>query len=99
MKYLTLHELKENDFPFSILSGFRLRLHFNGYASRFDFWEDQDSPHIFPAGWARSRGLRLAPPPNQQGPVSSFDWGAHLKTVGAQAAPVEAFPMRQKVEI
>ena len=30
--------------------GARLRLHFDGYSDAHDFWENADSPTIFPIG-------------------------------------------------
>ncbi|XP_069080277.1 lethal(3)malignant brain tumor-like protein 3 [Pleurodeles waltl] len=44
----------------------RLKIHFDGWSSFFDFWVDADSPDIHPVGWCAKTGhtLQLPPGPN-----------------------------------
>ena len=37
----------------------RLRLHFEGYPDKHDFWVNCDSPDLFPLGWAEKNGKNL----------------------------------------
>ncbi|XP_016842444.1 lethal(3)malignant brain tumor-like protein 4 isoform X5 [Nasonia vitripennis] len=69
--------------------GYRLRLHFDGYAENFDFWVNADSMDIFPVGWAEKNGHKLQPP---KGYVqSNFNWNAYLRICKATAAPKTLF--------
>lgn len=36
--------------------GYRIKLHFDGYSSVYDFWVNADSSNIFPAGWCNKTG-------------------------------------------
>lgn len=36
--------------------GYRIKLHFDGYPSIYDFWVNADSVNIFPAGWCNKTG-------------------------------------------
>ena len=74
---------------FIFFSGYRIRLHFDGYAENFDFWVNADSMDIFPVGWAEKNGHKLQPP---KGYVqSNFNWNAYLKICKAIAAPKTLF--------
>lgn len=46
----------------SQVCGYRLRLHFDGYAECHDFWVNANSPDIHPAGWFEKTGHKLQPP-------------------------------------
>ncbi|XP_018419347.1 PREDICTED: lethal(3)malignant brain tumor-like protein 3 isoform X3 [Nanorana parkeri] len=41
----------------------RLKLHFDGWNSLYDFWVDADSPDIHPVGWCAKTGHPLQLPP------------------------------------
>ncbi|XP_056594570.1 lethal(3)malignant brain tumor-like protein 4 isoform X2 [Triplophysa dalaica] len=43
---------------------FRVKLHFDGWHERFDFWVDSDLPDLHPVGWCARTGHPLEPPPN-----------------------------------
>lgn len=73
-------------------SGFRIRLHFDGYAETFDFWTNADSMDIFPIGWSEKNGHKLHPPKGYV--ASNFNWNAYLKTCKASAAPKTLFTNR-----
>jgi hypothetical protein len=42
--------------------GHRLRLHFEGYDSCYDFWRNADSLLIFPLGYCKKNNLELIKP-------------------------------------
>ena len=44
------------------IQGFRIRLHFDGYDSCYDFWRNADSTEIFPIGHCKKNNLNLSPP-------------------------------------
>ena len=46
----------------SQVRGFRIRLHFEGYDSCYDFWRNADSKFIFPVGYCKENGIKLMPP-------------------------------------
>ena len=75
-------------FP-SLLQGYRLRLHFDGYPENYDFWINADSMDVFPVGWAEKNGHRLDPPKGYV--ASNFSWSAYLKTCKAIGAPKHCF--------
>eukprot|EP00079_Xenopus_tropicalis_P012504 XP_002939531.2 PREDICTED: lethal(3)malignant brain tumor-like protein 3 isoform X2 [Xenopus tropicalis] len=41
----------------------RIKLHFDGWSSLYDFWVDVDSPDIHPVGWCAKTGHALQLPP------------------------------------
>ena len=47
--------------------GYRVRLHFDGYQECYDFWENADSPNIFPVGWCERNAKKLLPPKGEAG--------------------------------
>lgn len=69
--------------------GYRIRLHFDGYLDRHDFWQNADSLNIFPVGWCDKNNHKLHPPKGYT--FSSFNWTSYLKTCKAQAAPRPLF--------
>lgn len=59
------------NYYFTFASGYRLRLHFDGYSDTYDFWVNADSDSIFPCGWCEKNGQKLRPPKNYELPLSS----------------------------
>uniref|UniRef100_A0A8C3BAE0 L3MBTL histone methyl-lysine binding protein 3 n=1 Tax=Cairina moschata TaxID=8855 RepID=A0A8C3BAE0_CAIMO len=43
---------------------YRIKVHFDGWDSIYDYWTDVDSPDIHPAGWCTKTGHPLQPPLN-----------------------------------
>lgn len=76
-------------------TGYRLRLHFDGYPENFDFWANADSMDIFPVGWTEKNGHKLQPPKSYV--QSNFSWTAYLKSCKAIAAPKNLFDKDKKV--
>lgn len=72
-----------------IITGYRIRLHFDGYPENYDFWVNADSMDIFPVGWSEKNGHRLDPPKGYV--ASNFNWNAYLKICKATAAPKNIF--------
>lgn len=72
--------------------GYRIRLHFDGFADSYDFWCNADSMDIFPVGWCEKYGHVLQPPP--QYTVSNFNWINYLRVTKASAAPKQLFANR-----
>lgn len=58
-----------NDCKHSILQvcGYRLRLHFDGYLSCYDFWTNAGSPDIHPVGWCEKTKHELHIPKGKSG--------------------------------
>ncbi|XP_043218407.1 uncharacterized protein LOC122379893 [Amphibalanus amphitrite] len=74
------------------VSGSRLRLHFDGYSVRFDFWVESSSRDIFPCGWTerhRTNETDLQAPPGRR--HAPFRWADYLRELRARAAPDAAF--------
>lgn len=74
---------------FFLLSGYRLRLHFDGYPDTYDFWVNADSPDIFQPGWCEKNNHRLHPPRGYT--PEMFNWIGYLKQCKAQAAAKHHF--------
>ncbi|XP_062847313.1 lethal(3)malignant brain tumor-like protein 4 isoform X2 [Trichomycterus rosablanca] len=47
---------------------YRVKVHFDGWHSKFDFWVDSDLPDLHPVGWCGRTGHPLEPPPTNAGP-------------------------------
>ncbi|XP_058797156.1 lethal(3)malignant brain tumor-like protein 3 [Phymastichus coffea] len=75
--------------------GYRLRLHFDGYAENFDFWVNADSMDIFPVGWAEKNGHKLQPPKGYT--QDNFNWNAYLKICKATSVPKTIFSNRNSM--
>lgn len=73
-------------------SGYRIRLHFDGYSENYDFWTYADSPNIFPMGWCEKYGHVLRPPPGYT--EDSFNWLQYLRVTRSTAAPKQLFVNR-----
>nr|CAB3260147.1 lethal(3)malignant brain tumor-like protein 4 [Phallusia mammillata] len=71
------------------MCGHRLRLHFEGYPSCFNFWVNADSPFIFPCGFCERTGRTLAPPCGYD--AQGFRWRAYTDEMGLHPAPGDNF--------
>jgi len=69
--------------------GQRLRLHFEGFPSTYDFWVYCDSPFIFPCGFCSKTERQFAPPPGFKS--GNFDWNSYASNKGFQVAPEHIF--------
>ncbi|XP_050072979.1 uncharacterized protein LOC126561076 [Anopheles maculipalpis] len=56
--------------------GYRLKLHFDGYSTEYDFWVNANSCDIFPPGFCRSTNRTLQPPASFIG--QAFSWANYL---------------------
>ncbi|XP_023413465.1 lethal(3)malignant brain tumor-like protein 3 isoform X2 [Loxodonta africana] len=73
----------------SEVSGYRIKLHFDGYSDCYDFWVNADALDIHPVGWCEKTGHKLHPPKGYK--EDEFNWQTYLKTCKAQAAPKSLF--------
>lgn len=73
--------------------GFRIKLHFDGYDSAYDFWVNADSNCIFPVGWCNKTARELSLPYRRliDKRSSAFDWSEYLTVVQALPAPRSCF--------
>ncbi|XP_029427160.1 lethal(3)malignant brain tumor-like protein 3 isoform X2 [Rhinatrema bivittatum] len=71
------------------VQGYRLRLHFDGYADCYDFWINADSPDIHPISWCEKTSHKLMPPKGYKD--GDFNWASYLKNCKAQAVPKNLF--------
>jgi len=46
----------------SEIQGYRIRLHFEGYDTCYDFWRNSDSKFIYPPGYCEKNGIKIMPP-------------------------------------
>lgn len=46
---------------------YRVKVHFDGWHEKFDFWVDSDLPDLHPVGWCARTGHQLEPPPTHAG--------------------------------
>ncbi|XP_065536970.1 lethal(3)malignant brain tumor-like protein 3 isoform X2 [Lathamus discolor] len=54
---------------------YRIKVHFDGWDSIYDYWTDVDSPDIHPAGWCTKTGHPLQPPLTPLELVESLEHG------------------------
>ncbi|KAL1006406.1 hypothetical protein UPYG_G00071970 [Umbra pygmaea] len=47
---------------------YRVKIHFDGWHEKFDFWVDSDLPDLHPVGWCTRTGHPLEPPLSNAGP-------------------------------
>uniref|UniRef100_A0AAZ3Q590 L3MBTL histone methyl-lysine binding protein 4 n=1 Tax=Oncorhynchus tshawytscha TaxID=74940 RepID=A0AAZ3Q590_ONCTS len=47
---------------------YRVKIHFDGWHEKFDFWVDSDLPDLHPVGWCARTGHPLEPPLSRAGP-------------------------------
>ncbi|KAK9877329.1 hypothetical protein WA026_017725 [Henosepilachna vigintioctopunctata] len=74
------------------VQGYRMRLHFDGFSTNYDFWVNADSMDIFPMGWCEKYGHLLHPPPSFN--PEEFNWLLYLKETKSAAAPKHLFANR-----
>ncbi|XP_031224514.1 lethal(3)malignant brain tumor-like protein 4 isoform X2 [Mastomys coucha] len=72
--------------------GYRLRLHFDGYLSCYDFWTNAGSPDIHPVGWCQKTKHELHVPRDYR--KDKFVWMDYLKACRLQNAPKKLFRNR-----
>ncbi|XP_012882589.1 PREDICTED: lethal(3)malignant brain tumor-like protein 4 [Dipodomys ordii] len=72
--------------------GYRLRLHFDGYLSCYDFWINAGSPDIHPVGWCGRTKHELHIPKGYR--KDKFVWMDYLKACKLQNAPKKLFRNR-----
>nr|XP_015095466.1 lethal(3)malignant brain tumor-like protein 4 isoform X1 [Vicugna pacos]XP_031546086.1 lethal(3)malignant brain tumor-like protein 4 isoform X1 [Vicugna pacos] len=72
--------------------GYRLRLHFDGYLSCYDFWINAGSPDIHPVGWCEKTKHELHIPKGYR--KDKFGWVDYLKACKLQNAPKRLFRNR-----
>ncbi|KAJ8372082.1 hypothetical protein AAFF_G00294960 [Aldrovandia affinis] len=69
--------------------GYRMRLHFDGYAECHDFWVNINCSEIHPAGWCERTGHKLYTPKGCK--EEEFSWSSYLRLTKAQVAPRDLF--------
>lgn len=69
----------------------RLKLHFDGYSSMYDFWVN-DSNDIFPPGFCNKTGRALEQPGRMTSSRIPFDWKEYLKRTNSSPAHKACFP-------
>lgn len=84
-----MHQSKFCVLSVAEVSGYRVRLHFDGYSECFDFWVDIDSPFIFPVGFCEKNGKILQPPKGFT--IEEFSWTSFLKLTKGVPAPKSLF--------
>ncbi|XP_036906266.1 lethal(3)malignant brain tumor-like protein 4 [Sturnira hondurensis] len=72
--------------------GYRLRLHFDGYLSCYDFWTNAGSPDLHPIGWCEKTKHELHIPKGYR--KDKFVWMNYLKAYRLQNAPKKLFRNR-----
>uniref|UniRef100_A0A8C2LT66 L3MBTL4 histone methyl-lysine binding protein n=1 Tax=Cricetulus griseus TaxID=10029 RepID=A0A8C2LT66_CRIGR len=72
--------------------GYRLRLHFDGYLSCYDFWTNAGSPDIHPVGWCEKTNRELHIPKGYR--KDKIVWMDYLKACRLQNAPKKLFRNR-----
>ena len=60
----------------SQVQGLRIRLHFDGYDSCYDFWRNAYSKEIYEVGYCKKNNLKLTPPLNFK--EEKFEWKTYL---------------------
>lgn len=73
--------------------GFRIKIHFDGYHSSYDFWINADSENIFPVGWCNKTGRELQWPHRRLTNTreAPFSWKNYLKSTNGTPAPRSCF--------
>lgn len=71
------------------IKGFRMRLHFEGYATLHDFWVNSDDKLLFPCGFCESTGRKLHPPKNHD--PATFHWSSYASATGKTLSGKEKF--------
>ncbi|KAL4088691.1 hypothetical protein QTP88_023775 [Uroleucon formosanum] len=68
----------------SEVRGYRIKLHFDGFKDKYDFWVNADCPDLFHPGWCKLNSRILQPPHNYR---NVFNWTDYLKKCQASPAP------------
>lgn len=76
--------------------GHRIKLHFDGFSSAYDFWVDAGSKNIFPIEFCRTTKRQLQVPPRW--PNKNFDWSEYLDAQNSAGANRQMFPHLMKRE-
>jgi hypothetical protein len=76
-----------------------VRIHFDGWTDRFDYWCTLDDPDLFPAGfmnyirqksgWPYKKMSQFDPPRGMN--RSTFTWESYLETIDQDAVPFNLF--------
>ena len=77
------------------VQGHRIRLHFDGYDTCYDFWRNADSKYIHSVGYCEKNNLKLNPPPGFG--ENEFEWSTYL--IGKIAAPKHFFSTRKSQNV
>jgi hypothetical protein len=75
--------------------GYRIKLHFDGYPSSYDFWVNADSAKIFPIGYCKNHNRKLEAPPRLSN--ANFDWDEYLKHTNSVGAKNNNFARYSKL--
>ncbi|XP_022170347.1 uncharacterized protein LOC111033751 [Myzus persicae] len=69
--------------------GYRIKLHFDGYQDKYDFWVNANCPDLFFPRWCEQNSRTLQPPKNYN---RKFSWTDYLRLPGVTPAPKWNFP-------
>lgn len=78
------------------LSGYRIKLHFDGYSDCYDFWVNSDCPDLFYPRWCEHNSRPLQTPKNYS---KKFDWTIYLKESRAMPAKKEDFASTKNLKV
>uniref|UniRef100_A0A146M3L5 Lethal(3)malignant brain tumor-like protein 3 n=1 Tax=Lygus hesperus TaxID=30085 RepID=A0A146M3L5_LYGHE len=73
----------------SDVQGHRVKIHFDGYSNKYDFWTNIDSPNIFPCGFCERHQIPLQPPAGFK--KNSFSWQTYHNARKSRPAPLSWF--------
>lgn len=76
--------------------GYRIKLHFDGYSSEYNFWVNADCPDLFYATWCEQNSRTVLPPKDY---AKKFDWTTYLKECHANAAPKCSFSSTKNLAV
>ncbi|KAF6204107.1 hypothetical protein GE061_002447 [Apolygus lucorum] len=71
------------------VQGHRVKVHFDGYSNKYDFWTNVDSPNIFPCGFCERHQIPLQPPAGFK--KNLFSWQTYHNTRKSRPAPLSWF--------
>uniref|UniRef100_W5LZQ7 L3MBTL histone methyl-lysine binding protein 1 n=1 Tax=Lepisosteus oculatus TaxID=7918 RepID=W5LZQ7_LEPOC len=81
----------------TLVCGYRMRMHFDGYSECHDFWVNANCPDIHPAGWCERTGHKLYTPKGCK--EEEFSWSSYLRLAKAQVAPKELFASPGRTDV
>eukprot|EP00049_Salpingoeca_infusionum_P023060 m.10178 g.10178 ORF g.10178 m.10178 type:complete len:2070 (+) comp5531_c0_seq1:203-6412(+) len=74
-----------------------LKIHFDGWTARYDYWAKPQSKDLYPVGWCAAHDHTLQIPHKYD---KEFSWEQYLAETGSEAMPVEALkrsaPLKSK---